>query len=283
MDYRKLIVAAVAVVMGVALSTGTAMAAKGMFSLGTGDMANGKNIFENGKGNAIACNSCHGPEGNGDEMMGTPRIAGQYFTFLYKQLEDFAADKRMDTTMFIMNANAKALSEQDRIDVATYLANLLPDAPILFTEADLETLASNGVEVGRPHIGRAIVEFGSPVRDDGYPQDLGSKGPGLPACKSCHGVAGRGAPPVYPMIGQQRYTYLVSQLKKWRDGSRANDKLGQMQAVARNMSDQDIMDAAAYLAVADPYFTTGVHDTPYDYRHTKADQRMRELRGAGGR
>jgi cytochrome c553 len=278
MGHNKLVLTAIAVVIGLALSTGNAMAAKGMFSLGPGDMANGHMIYTQGKGNAAPCFTCHAEDGSGIEAMGAPRLSGQFFTFLYKQLEDFATNKRVPQGAgAVMNAFAAALSEQDRIDVATYLANKIPSNPVLFDESYLEELEAQGIEVGRPYRGRQLVEFGSPVRTDGYPRDLGSQGPGLPACKSCHGVAGRGAPPVYPMIGQQRYTYLVAQLKQWRDGSRANDKMGQMQAVAQRMSDQDIRDAAAYLSVADPYFATGSNRTPYDFRVKVAEERMRSI------
>lgn len=278
MGYKKLVVAAFAMVIGVALTSGNAMAAKGMFSLGPGDMANGQNIFLNGKGNAPPCVTCHAADGHGIDQLG-PRIAGQYFTFLYKQLEDFAANKRVPAGAgAVMPSVAQALSEQDRIDVATFLSNKLPENPIIFTEADLAALKAGGVDVGEAYRGRQLVEFGSPVRSDGYPGDLGSQGPGIPACKSCHGVAGRGAPPVYPMIGQQRYDYLVNQLKAWRDGSRNNDKMGQMQAVARKMSDQNIRDAAAYLMIADPYFTTGSNRTPYDHRAKVGKERMSQLR-----
>ncbi len=46
---------------------------------------------------------------------------------------------------------------------------------------------------------------------------------------------------------------LVNQLKKWRDGSRTNDPQSQMQKVAKNMSDEDINNAAAYLTNASAY------------------------------
>lgn len=279
MGYRKLIVAAITVVMGVALSTGTAVAGKGMFSLGPGDMASGQKIYHEGKGNAPPCVTCHMPDGSGDDGTMAPRVGGQFYTFLYKQLSDFASGERVATGAgAAMGVFASALSEQDMIDVSTYMANRIPTDPVLFTEEYLEELAENGVEVGEPYRGRQIVEFGSPRRDDGYPRDLGSQGPGLPACKSCHGVAGRGAPPVYPMIGQQRYPYLVKQLRELRDGTRNNDKMGQMQAVAQRMSDQDILDAAAYLSVANPYFTAGISDTVYDYRIKEANKRMEALR-----
>ena len=81
------------------------------------------------------------------------------------------------------------------------------------------------------------------------------------ACQSCHGYNGRGASPVFPMIGRQKYGYLVSQLKSWRDGSRANDPAGMMRAVAKNLTDDDINDVAAFLSNADAT-TQGNHQTP---------------------
>ncbi len=232
-----------------------------MYSKGNGDIANGENIFKNGKGDTVpACVTCHGETGTGNDDLGTPMIAGQFYSFLFKQLEDFAADKREDTTMFIMNANAKGLTTQEKMDVATYLAALRPAD----LGSDLAALKGANVEVGVVHKGRALVEYGSAVRSDGYdaPKDLGSPGKGIPACKSCHGYAGRGAPPIYPMIGQQKYVYLVNQLKKWRDGSRANDPKGQMQSVARRLSDEDINNVAAYLTNASP-LSNGNFFRPY--------------------
>ena len=63
------------------------------------------------------------------------------------------------------------------------------------------------------------------------------------------------------MIGRQRYVYLVNQLKAWKDGSRANDPAGMMRAVAAKLSDDDILNVAAFLATADAT-TQGNHQTP---------------------
>jgi cytochrome c553 len=205
-----------------------------------GDLSNGKTIFEQGKGDVPACTSCHGPEGLGDDAMGTPRLASQGFNFLVKQLEDFATDKRTDTTMFIMNTNAKGLSPQDRRDVAAYVASL--DKPI--TGSDMKQVTELGsVPVGVRYIGKGLAQYGAPAR-------------GIPACHSCHGYNGRGAFPVYPRIGGQKYVYLTNQLKKWRDGSRANDPMSQMQNVAKKMTDEDIYNVAAFLTTA-PETTIG--------------------------
>ena len=244
---------AAAVVVGL-FTAPVAMSAPQFFK-GSGDLGNGERIFKNGKGDVPACNSCHGADGTGDEAMGTPGLAGQFYPFLIKQLEDFAkgADQggRDDTTMFVMNNNARGLTAQDRKDVAYYLSQIKLDVSTEVAKGRqyLKDATANGDQVGLTHLGKSIVEIGSPE---------------ISACKSCHGYAGRGAPPVYPIIGLQRYNYLVSQLKKWRDGSRANDPMGQMQEIARRMSDEQIHNAAAYLTQASPY-SDGNFFTPYDH------------------
>lgn len=229
--------------------------ASAQYPRGNGDVNNGKNIFFNGKGDVPACSSCHGQEGLGDDAMGTPRLAGQYAVFIRKQLEDFATDKRQDTTMFVMNANAKGLSAKDRNDVATFVESMKVKNDGT-SGSNLGELKEMGmVPVGETHKGKSIVEWGQ-----------GNRAKPLAACRSCHGYNGRGAPPVYPRIGGQKYVYLVNQLKKWRDGSRANDPMSQMQVIARAMSDEDIYNAAAYLTTASDY-SNGNMFTPYDHGH----------------
>lgn len=215
-----------------------------------GDVSNGKNIYENGKDAVPACNSCHGQDGTGDDAMGTPRLAGQGFTFIVKQLNDFATDKRLDTTMFTMNTNAKGLSEEDRRDVAAYVESMkAPD-----TASDMNQVKELGTTpVGVRYLGQALAQYGAPER-------------GVPACHSCHAFNGRGAPPIYPRLANQRYVYMVNQLKKWRDGSRANDLMGQMRKVAKNMTDDDIYNVATFLTSA-PLTTTGNSRVPSGYAH----------------
>jgi len=214
-----------------------------------GNIESGKNIYMNGKGDVPACNSCHGQDAMGDDALGTPRLAGQGYVFLVKQLEDFATDKRMDTTMFVMNTNAKGLSAQDRADVSAYAASLSKE----LVSSDMAQVKELGNPVGVRHLGKALVMYGAADR-------------GIASCYSCHGFNGRGAAPVYPMIGGQKYVYLVSQLKKWRDASRTNDPMGQMRAVAKNMTDEDIHNAATYLTSA-PRTTMGNSRVPDDYPH----------------
>ncbi len=203
-----------------------------------GNPESGKKIFNEGKGEAPPCMSCHGEKGLGDDNMGTPRLAGQGFVYLRKQLYEFATDRRTDTTMGVMNGIAKALSEQDKHDIAAYESSIHGGALAAASNLD-EIKTAGAVPVGEKHLGKGIVMHGIPEQ-------------GVTACVSCHQYNGRGAWPVYPTIGGQRYVYLVNQLKKWRDGSRANDTLAQMRAVAGKLTDADIYNVSAYLTSAPP-------------------------------
>jgi cytochrome c553 len=199
----------------------------------TANVTNGKNIYENGKGdNVPACATCHGDKAMGMDAMGAPRLANIGYVYIVKQLTNFAEDKRKDLTMDQMNGIAKGLTEQDRRDLAAYEDSF----PKSTEPSDLNALKADGTEVGETYKGQILVRYGIEGK--------------VSACKSCHGFDGRGADPVYPKIGQQKYVYLVNQLTHWRDGSRANDPMGQMQKIAQQLSDEDIRDAAAFLSQA---------------------------------
>ncbi|MDQ6976168.1 MAG: c-type cytochrome [Mariprofundaceae bacterium] len=203
---------------------------------GMGNVDNGRKIFQEGKGDAVpACQSCHGMDGLGNDDMGTPRLAYQVDTYVLKQLKDFAADKRTDNTMSVMNDIAKSLLEQDKKDLAAFVYTLKTP----FMGSDLDTLRENDVEVGKPYKGAEIVHYGLPDH-------------GVPACQSCHGYNGRSVGRMYPAIGGQRYQYIVNQLTAFRAGERTNDYKSQMQKVAQHLTDDDIQNAAAFLTGAKP-------------------------------
>jgi len=217
-----------------------------------GNVNNGRLIFQNGKGDAVpACQGCHGIDGNGSDEMGTPRLAYQVDTYILKQLTDFAENKRTDDTMYQMNDIAKALTPQERKDLAAYVHTL--KSP--YIGSNLDQLRRDGATVGDPAQGKMIAEYGAPDH-------------GVPACKSCHGFHGRSAGRMYPAIGGQNYVYLKHELESWRNGAntsaadiaagkrednaRVNDFMGQMRAVAKHMTDADIENVAAFLTVSKP-------------------------------
>jgi cytochrome c553 len=74
-------------------------------------------------------------------------------------------------------------------------------------------------------------------------------------CRTCHGIDGVGKMPNVPNIGGETDFYLTKQLKAFRKGDRRDE---QMAIVARNLSDQDIADLAAYYASIE--FTVKVPD-----------------------
>ena len=233
MHKSKLLSSWLTIVIAVAaLVSGTASAEAGKVSA---SVANGKIIYNEGKGDAAACMACHGEKALGMYAMGSPRLANIGYVYLVKQLTDFAADKRVaQGAGEVMNGFARALSEQDRRDVAAYVDTLEAASE----PSDLKALAAEGQQVGKTHLGKILAVTGVAGK--------------AAACNSCHGIQGRGADPMFPAIGQQKYVYLVNQLKSWRDGSRTNDPLvggvGMMRVVAKNLTDDDIINVAAYLS-----------------------------------
>jgi cytochrome c553 len=196
------------------------------------DTSNGQTIYNEGKGDATACVGCHGGKGLGMDAMGAPRLANVGQQYVFKQLNDYATDKRADPGMgAMMNGIAKALNDQDRRDVAAYLDSLANEAD----PSDLKALAASG-KVGDPNKGMIIMTNG--VK------------PLVPACHDCHGLSGHA--PNVPAIHQQKYVYLVNQLNRYRDGTRANDhevyEVGIMRGIAKKLTDENIADISAYLA-----------------------------------
>lgn len=210
----------------------------------TVNVTNGKNIYENGKPDAgvPACATCHGDKAMGNDAMGSPRLADIGYTYIVKQLTNFADDKRTDNIMMQMNTIAKGLTVQERRDLAAY-ENSFPRNSEL---SDLQALKDDGKTIGVAYKGEEIVKYG--LERNG--KKIAS------ACVTCHQYNGRGAAPIYPKIGQQKYTYLVSQLMAWRSAERKNDPMGQMREVAKNLTDDDINNVAAFLSQA-PDSTSG--------------------------
>ncbi|GAB3026074.1 c-type cytochrome [Bowmanella dokdonensis] len=69
-------------------------------------------------------------------------------------------------------------------------------------------------------------------------------------CAACHGADGNSAVDMYPSIAGQHASYLVKQLQEFRLGSQTNGEEGRydpvMSGMAAPLSDQDILDLAAY-------------------------------------
>ena len=68
-------------------------------------------------------------------------------------------------------------------------------------------------------------------------------------CSGCHGADGKALIPEYPNLAGQHASYLASQLTAFRDGEREAQLMSPMAAA---LSDQDILDLAAYYAEMTP-------------------------------
>ncbi|MBP2549745.1 cytochrome c553 [Neorhizobium galegae] len=165
---------------------------------------------------ALQCAICHGP--TGVSRADSPNLAGQYAVAIYKQLEDFRSGARSSAVMSPFAAN---LSDQDIRDVAAYYA-YLPSVP-----------TNHASTAGVP----AIVAYGAPLR-------------GIAPCGSCHGSVENKAGS--PWLGGQPSAYITAQLNAFAVGIRTNDTSQQMRNIARQMSKDEIAQAAEYYASLNP-------------------------------
>lgn len=69
------------------------------------------------------------------------------------------------------------------------------------------------------------------------------------ACAACHGVDGISGNDQYPSLAGQKQSYLVRELKGFRDGTRTDPM---MSPLAKPLSDADIEDVATYFASLNP-------------------------------
>lgn len=75
-----------------------------------------KGNLEAGKQKSLACQACHGTDGNSIDPM-YPRIAGQYADYLARSLHEYRNGGRKNV---IMAGFATTLSDQDILDLSAY-------------------------------------------------------------------------------------------------------------------------------------------------------------------
>lgn len=76
------------------------------------------------------CAACHGEDGAGNPDTQAPKLAGQYPWYLERQLQNFRAGLRGDSTDlngFLMRAQAEGLPDEQAVsDVVAYIGTLRP-------------------------------------------------------------------------------------------------------------------------------------------------------------
>jgi cytochrome c553 len=167
-----------------------------------------------------ACLTCHGPAAEAAALppgpLAIPRVSGQHVEYLAKQLREYKAGKRKSDLMVPMLAK---ISNGQLRELAAHLANQTPARPAAQSSPLVER-------------GRALYEQGNPA---------------VPACVGCHLANGVGAPR-YPRLAGQRQAYVVQQLLNFKQGARTNDRAHVMRSIAANLSEDEMMAIAEYLA-----------------------------------
>jgi cytochrome c553 len=135
------------------------------------------------------CASCHGDDGAGVTDEATPRIAGQLYRVLVRQIVDFRHGKRWDMRMEGVVSSHNALPErQDIADVAAYVSRLQRDGARAVGDGD------------KLELGAALYEK---------------------SCASCHGENAEGNEKRdVPRLGGQHAAYLARQIYDAVDGRR---------------------------------------------------------------
>lgn len=159
---------------------------------------------------AQECEACHGERGNSTSG-DFPILAGQTFRYLYLQLRDFQEGRRQDP---LMTPQVASLTRDEVTELAQYFAAQKPKP--------------NGFKADSARVAR------------------GAKKTDEVLCPMCHlgGFAGQNE---IPRVAGQQYDYIVKQLRAFKARTRTNDA-GNMTAVARTLSDEDILDLAHYIA-----------------------------------
>ena len=173
---------------------------------------------EAGKAKSAVCAACHGADGNSSNPM-WPSLAGQHASYVYKQLSDFKAGRRINASMLGMVAG---LSDDDMKNLAAYYETQNP-SPVTF---DAELIAK----------GESIYRGGITET-------------GVAACMGCHSPSGEGnGPASWPSLKGQYPDYIVAQLQAFKQGARANDPGKMMRNLVGRMSDMEMKAVAAYIA-----------------------------------
>jgi len=165
------------------------------------------------------CALCHGLNGI-SPMAKFPRLAGQRYAYIAKQLADFRAGRRTNDGG-PMDGITHQFEMKQLLEAATWFSRQPGPPPV---EHDGRDIAA----------GRALFEGGKPAA-------------GVPACASCHGAVAR-TTLIAPRLEAQHPRYLEKQLGDFRSEERRNDPDGVMRRIAAALTGQEIESVARYLA-----------------------------------
>jgi len=163
-----------------------------------------------------SCFLCHGTQGESSSEV-FPRLAGQHWEYIAKQLENFKSGKRKSTAMTDMVAK---LTPSEMVALGKYYET--QKAPV------------------EPPKDSALAAVGS------YIYHSGNKFSGVPACASCHGDQALGTLNL-PRLAGQNALYSESQLKLFNKRERTNDN-AVMHSIVVKMTPLEMAAVAEYLS-----------------------------------
>jgi cytochrome c553 len=164
----------------------------------------------------VLCGSCHNPDGN-SIIPDNPKISNLDPGYLARQLRDFKAGKRQHPVMSAIIAGV------EETEFPALAAHFSKQKRIPGTAKDA-ALAARGKEIF----------------------EEGITGAAVPACMGCHGENGNGSD-AFPYIGGQHPDYVIRQLTNFKSTERNNDPKGVMRAVAKRISESDMLAVAEYV------------------------------------
>lgn len=171
--------------------------------------------IEAGEDRALLCKYCHGSDGNSLKP-DVPNLAGQNAQYLLEQIEKFATRQRDD---FVMSPLADNFSPEDKVNIAIFYYS--------------KSVKTQPIDEIRASKGKALFQS---------------------VCSSCHGARGHGNQKLARLAGQQ-VIYVTKVLKAFRNNANnpsaraeSSRKSAMMEGVAKNLSDEQIREVAAYVA-----------------------------------
>ena len=162
------------------------------------------------------CFLCHGAQGESSSEV-FPRLAGQHWEYVAKQLDNFKSGKRKSTAMADMSAK---LTPDEMVALGRYFEK----QPAATEPAKDAALAAVG----------------------NYIYHHGNKYSGMAACASCHGASALGTNNL-PRLAGQFSAYIENQLKQFNQRERTNDN-AVMHSIASKMTALEMAAVSEYLS-----------------------------------
>jgi cytochrome c553 len=238
-------------------------------------------VVQNGRRPDVrACGGCHLPNGLGHPE--SADLAGLNQDYFFEQVKDFQDGKRHNIDPARSNGMvtiAKALTDDEIKTAAAYFASLKPAKWVKVQEAETvpatyvgagnmrfvkpdggtEPIAGRIIEVPEdaeladlrdPHSGFVAYVPGGSIKKGEALVTTGDNGK-TTACAVCHGANLKGLGNV-PAIAGLHPIYIVRQLLDIQQGARNGTATQLMKPVVAKLSQDDIVDIAAYVASREP-------------------------------